>query len=35
MSMRVDLPDTGTMIFTSDAVYMGESYGRRPPRPRS
>jgi glyoxylase-like metal-dependent hydrolase (beta-lactamase superfamily II) len=27
MSMRVDLPDTGTMIFTSDAVYMGESYG--------
>ena len=27
MSMQVDLPDTGTMIFTSDAVYMGESYG--------
>lgn len=27
MSMRVDLPDTGTMIFTSDAVYMGASYG--------
>ena len=27
MSMRVDLPETGTMIFTSDAVYMGESYG--------
>jgi glyoxylase-like metal-dependent hydrolase (beta-lactamase superfamily II) len=27
MSMRVDLPDTGPMIFTSDAVYMGESYG--------
>ena len=25
--MQVDLPDTGTMIFTSDAVYMGESYG--------
>ncbi|MGI9004445.1 MAG: N-acyl homoserine lactonase family protein [Pseudonocardia sp.] len=27
MSMRVDLPDTGTMIFTSDAVYLGESFG--------
>jgi N-acyl homoserine lactone hydrolase len=27
MSMRVDLPDTGTMIFTSDAIYMGDSYG--------
>ena len=27
MSMRIDLPDTGTMIFTSDAVYMGDSYG--------
>jgi N-acyl homoserine lactone hydrolase len=27
MSMQVDLPDTGTMIFTSDAVYMGDSYG--------
>jgi glyoxylase-like metal-dependent hydrolase (beta-lactamase superfamily II) len=27
MSMQVDLPDTGTMIFTSDAVYMAESYG--------
>ncbi|HXV92896.1 MAG TPA: N-acyl homoserine lactonase family protein, partial [Pseudonocardia sp.] len=27
MSMQVDLPDSGTMIFTSDAVYMGESYG--------
>jgi N-acyl homoserine lactone hydrolase len=27
MSMRVDLPDSGTMIFTSDAVYMGESWG--------
>jgi N-acyl homoserine lactone hydrolase len=27
MSMRVDLPNSGTMIFTSDAVYMGESYG--------
>lgn len=25
--MKVDLPDTGTMIFTSDAVYLGESYG--------
>ena len=27
MSMRVDLPESGTMIFTADAVYMGESYG--------
>jgi N-acyl homoserine lactone hydrolase len=27
MSMQVDLPDTGTMIFTSDAIYMGDSYG--------
>ncbi len=27
MSMQVDLPDSGTMIFTSDAVYMGASYG--------
>jgi N-acyl homoserine lactone hydrolase len=27
VSMRVDLPDSGTMIFTSDAVYMGDSYG--------
>jgi N-acyl homoserine lactone hydrolase len=27
MAMQVDLPDAGTMIFTSDAVYMGESYG--------
>ena len=27
MSMRVDLKDTGTMIFTADAVYRGESYG--------
>ena len=27
MSMRVDLADSGTMIFTADAVYMGESYG--------
>jgi N-acyl homoserine lactone hydrolase len=27
MSVQVDLPDTGTMIFTPDAVYMGESYG--------
>lgn len=32
MSMRVDLPDTGTMIFTSDAVYMSDSYGP-PPTP--
>jgi glyoxylase-like metal-dependent hydrolase (beta-lactamase superfamily II) len=27
MAMKVDLPETGTMIFTSDALYMGESYG--------
>ena len=27
MALRVDLPDEGTMIFTSDAVYMGDSYG--------
>ena len=27
MAMRVDLPDTGSMIFTSDEVYMGDSYG--------
>ena len=27
MAMRVDLPETGTMIFTSDALYMGDSYG--------
>ena len=27
LAMQVDLPDTGTMIFTSDAVYMGDSYG--------
>ncbi|MGA8209032.1 MAG: N-acyl homoserine lactonase family protein [Nocardioidaceae bacterium] len=27
MSMVVDLPEAGTMIFTADAVYRGESYG--------
>ncbi len=27
MSLKVDLPDTGTMIFTSDAVYLDENYG--------
>ena len=27
MSMRVDLADSGTMIFTADAIYRGESYG--------
>ena len=27
MAMKVDLPETGTMIFTSDALYMGDSYG--------
>jgi glyoxylase-like metal-dependent hydrolase (beta-lactamase superfamily II) len=30
MSMRVDLPDSGTLIFTADAVYMGDSYGPPP-----
>jgi N-acyl homoserine lactone hydrolase len=27
MALKVDLADEGTMIFTSDAVYMGDSYG--------
>lgn len=27
LAMQVDLPDSGTMIFTSDAIYMGDSYG--------
>lgn len=27
MAMKVDLADTGAMIFTSDAIYMGDSYG--------
>ncbi len=27
MSMRVDLAESGPMIFTSDAVYLGDSYG--------
>lgn len=27
MSMRVDLAQSGTMIFTSDAIYLGDSYG--------
>lgn len=27
MSLQLDLADTGTMIFTSDAVYMKASYG--------
>jgi N-acyl homoserine lactone hydrolase len=27
MTMRVDLVDSGTMVFTSDAVNMGASYG--------
>ncbi|HUZ40618.1 MAG TPA: N-acyl homoserine lactonase family protein [Acidimicrobiales bacterium] len=26
-SLKVDLPDTGTMVFTSDAVYMTTSFG--------
>ncbi|NDL59335.1 N-acyl homoserine lactonase family protein [Phytoactinopolyspora mesophila] len=27
MSLRVDCPDSGTKIFTSDAVYLAESWG--------
>jgi N-acyl homoserine lactone hydrolase len=27
MSLRLDLADTGTMIFTSDAIYMKDAYG--------
>ena len=27
MSLRLDLPNDGTKIFTSDAIYMSESYG--------
>jgi N-acyl homoserine lactone hydrolase len=27
MALKVDLADEGTMIFTSDAIYMGDSYG--------
>jgi N-acyl homoserine lactone hydrolase len=27
MSLQLDLADSGTMIFTSDAVYMKASYG--------
>lgn len=27
MAMKVDLSETGTIIFTSDAIYMGVSYG--------
>ncbi|MDA8373454.1 MAG: N-acyl homoserine lactonase family protein [Actinomycetota bacterium] len=27
MSMRVDLAESGPMIFTSDAIYLGDSYG--------
>ncbi len=27
MALRVDLADEGTMLFTSDAIYMGDSYG--------
>lgn len=30
MALQVDLPETGTMIFTSDAIYMGDSYGPPP-----
>lgn len=30
MSLRVDLPNDGTKIFTSDAVYMGASWGPPP-----
>jgi glyoxylase-like metal-dependent hydrolase (beta-lactamase superfamily II) len=27
LAMKLDLRETGTVIFTSDAVYMGDSYG--------
>ncbi|PRY07809.1 N-acyl homoserine lactonase family protein [Kineococcus rhizosphaerae] len=27
MSLQLDLPDTGTLIFTSDAVFLGDNYG--------
>jgi glyoxylase-like metal-dependent hydrolase (beta-lactamase superfamily II) len=27
MAMKVDLPQTGTMLFTSDSVYLGDSFG--------
>jgi glyoxylase-like metal-dependent hydrolase (beta-lactamase superfamily II) len=27
MALKVDLADEGPMIFTSDAIYMGDSYG--------
>jgi len=30
MSMQLDLADSGTMIFTSDAIYMRASYGPPP-----
>jgi glyoxylase-like metal-dependent hydrolase (beta-lactamase superfamily II) len=30
MSMQVDLPDSGTMLFTSDAVYLSDSWGPPP-----
>jgi len=30
MSLQVDLPDSGTMIFTSDAIYLSDSYGPPP-----
>ena len=30
MSLQLDLADSGTMIFTSDAVYMKASYGPPP-----
>jgi len=30
MCLMVDLPNTGTMIFTSDAAYMKDSYGPPP-----
>lgn len=30
MSLRVDLPNDGATIFTSDAVYLGESWGPPP-----
>lgn len=30
MALRVDLPDSGTLVFANDAIYMRESYGPPP-----
>lgn len=33
MSLQLDLPDSGTMIFTSDAIYLKENYADPPIAP--